>query len=130
MDVGAWRVVLKPAVSLLVADVVPGCSVDVLLGDCVIRRLTVVSDMVVVLEVVVMRGVVEVRLVDVLVVVLGVVVGAVVVVVVVVVVEGIVVVLGRTAQDKQDNSHYDFSFIHPSSQLPCRHIFIPALQHC
>lgn len=81
---------------MLVADVASGCSVDVLLGACVVRRLTVVaSDVVVVLEVVVMTAVVV--LVAVLVVV------AAVVVVVVVVVGGIVVVLGRTGQDKNSS---------------------------
>lgn len=88
---------LKPVVSVLVADVASGCSVDVLLGACVVRGLTVVASdvvVVVVLEVVVMTAVV------VLVAVLVVVVAAVVVVVVVVVVGGIVVVLGRTGQDK------------------------------
>lgn len=41
-------------------------------------------------------------------------------------VEAVVVVLRRTAQDKQDNSHdvVLFVLIHLSSQLPCRHIFI------
>lgn len=89
---------LKPVVSVLVANVVSGCSVDVLLGACVLKRLTVVApDVVVVLEVVVTRGVV--------VVVVLVVVLAVVLVVVVVVGAIVVVVLRRTAQDKQDNSH-------------------------
>lgn len=92
---------LKPVVSVLVANVVSGCSVDVLLGACVLKRLTVVApDVVVVLEVVVTRGVVVV-------VVLVVVLAVVLVVVVGVVVVGaiVVVVLRRTAQDKQDNSH-------------------------
>lgn len=86
---------LKPVVSVLVADVASGCSVDVLLGACVVRRLTVVASevVVVVLEVVVMTAVVVV--VAVLVVVAA--------VVVVVVVGGIVVVLGRTGQDKNSS---------------------------
>lgn len=93
---------LKPVISVLVVNVFSGCSVDVLLGACVVKRLTVVaSDVVVVLEVVVMRGVVVVVvvLVVVLMVVLMVVVGVVVVGAIV------VVVLRRTAQDKQDNIH-------------------------
>lgn len=96
VEVGAWRVLLKPVISVLVVNVFSGCSVDVLLGACVVKRLTVVaSDVVVVLEVVVMRGVVVVVvLVVVLMVVLMVVVGVVVVGAIV------VVVLRRTAQDK------------------------------
>lgn len=84
---------LKPVVSVLVADVASGCSVDVLLGACVVRRLTVVASevVVVVLEVIVMTAVVV--LVAVLVVVAA----------VVVVVGGIVVVLGRTGQDKNSS---------------------------
>lgn len=87
-------VLLTPVVSVLVAVVASGCSVDALLGACVARRLTVVaSDVVVVLEVVVMRAVVLLVAVLVVVVVGEVVVGE---VVVVEVVGGIVVVLGRT----------------------------------
>lgn len=84
---------LKPVVSVLVADVASGCSVDVLLGACVVRRLTVVASevVVVVLEVVVMTAVVVVVAV------------LVVVAAVVVVVGGIVVVLGRTGQDKNSS---------------------------
>lgn len=98
VEVGAWCVLLKPVISVLVVNVFSGCSVDVLLGACVVKRLTVVaSDVVVVLEVVVMRGVVVVVvvvLVVVLMIVLMVVVGVVVVGAIV------VVVLRRTAQDK------------------------------
>lgn len=85
----------EAVVSAPVADVASGCSVEVLPGACVVGRLAVVaSDVAVVLEVVVTRGVAAVVLVVVLV----------LVVVVVLVVGGIVVVLGRTGQDRQDKS--------------------------
>lgn len=96
---------LEAVVSAPVADVASGCSVEVLPGACVVGRLTVVaSDVAVVLEVVVMRGVAAVVLVVVLAVVLVVVVG------------GIVVVLGRTGQDRQDNSRVVSPF-HSSARL-------------
>lgn len=96
-----------------------------ILGAAVLKRLTVVaSDVVVVLEVEVTRGVVLVALVLVLVVLEVVVLEVVVLVVVGAVLVGavvVVVVLRRTAQDKQAN----VMLIDPSSQPPCRHIFIP-----
>lgn len=87
-----------------------------ILGAAVLKGLTVVaSDVVVVLEVEVTRGVVLVLVVlEVLEVVVLVVVG-------VVLVGAVVVVLRRTAQDKQAN----VMLIDSSSQPPCRHIFIP-----